>query len=95
MSTYRVTTDHDDRVSPTRGNDVALETLETQGKDLLTIGRIEVGPIATGNGIDPMTLETLLEIEEMAELDPEVQNVGTVTATTGTTIFIGGVSREA
>jgi hypothetical protein len=37
----------------------------------------------------------LLEIEEMAGLDPEVQNVGTVTATTGTTIFIGGVSREA
>jgi hypothetical protein len=95
MSTYRVTTDHDGRGNPTRGNGVALETLETQEKDLPTIGRIEVGPTATGNGIDQMTLETLLEIEEMAGLDPEVQNVGTEIETIGTTTFIGGVSREA
>jgi hypothetical protein len=95
MSTYRVTTDHDGRGNPTRGNDVALETLETREKGRPTIGRIEVGPTATGNGIDQTTLETLSEIEEMAGLDPEVQNVGTVIAMTGTMTFIGGVSRGA
>jgi hypothetical protein len=95
MSTYRVTTDHDGRGNPTRGNDVALETLETREKGRPTTGRIEVGPTATGNGIDQTTLETLLEIEEMAGLDPEVQNVGTVIAMTGTMTFIGGVSRGA
>jgi hypothetical protein len=94
MCTYRVMTDRAGHVSPMKGNDAALEILETQGKDFQKTGPTEVGPTATGSEIDQATLGTLRRIGGMVGRDPEVQSDATETATIGTMTSIEGVSHR-